>query len=158
MAICYRYISDKNDAEDVFQDAFVKVFDKLNQLKKIESIEWWMRRIFINEALRYNKQNKLNLYKIDNSEIENISDNIEEINESLENLSAEKISELIKELPVKARAVFNMYIIDKYSHAEIAEELGISVGTSKSQLHDARKMLQKKIAKYSLPKKIKMSV
>ncbi len=158
MAICYRYIDNKNEAEDVFQEAFIKVFDNLYQLKNIDSLEWWMRRIFINKALKANRQKLTISFKKDVFEIENFTDTIENVPEDAEKISAEKISEMIQELPQKAREVFNLYVIDKYKHYQIAEMLGISVGTSKSQLHDARKMLQKKIQKYLMLKKKRISL
>ena len=156
MAICYRYIDNKNEAEDVFQEAFIKVFDNLHQLKNITSLEWWMRRIFINEALKANRHNLTVTFRKDVLEIENIEASTENDLKEIEEVPAEKILEMIMELPQKAKEVFNLYVVDKYKHHEIAEMLGISVGTSKSQLHDARKMLQKKIQKYLLIRKKKI--
>ncbi len=142
LSVCYRYAKNYHDAKDIFQEGFLKVFENIGQLKDINALEWWMMRIFVNEALKlYNKQKKITL-----------SDNLggflyttDEFN-IYNKIGTDEIINLIQQLPDKMRIVFNMYIIEGYSHQEIAEALGISEGTSKSNLHDARKNIQNKMA------------
>lgn len=143
LSICYRYASSKDDAEDIFQEGFLKIFENLNQLKNHDLIEWWMKRIFINEALRLNNSKKrINLVEdlsvLRPAPIENYGIS--------EKLGTDEITKLIQKLPDKMRMVFNMYVIEGFSHSEIAVMLNISEGTSKSNLHDARKTLQRKIS------------
>ncbi len=142
MGLCLRYTKDKSDAEDIFQEGFVKVFENIHQLQKVETLEWWMKRIFINEALQLFKKHK----KIDIAHDYNSTQlPSRESDEILARLGAEEITQLIQELPSGMQMVVNLYIIEGYPHKEIANLMGISEGTTKSQLHDARKILQKKL-------------
>lgn len=137
--ICYRYLKDAMEAEDVLVTAFTKVFEKIDQFKHEGSFEGWIRRIVVNEALtalrkRRNMHLETELDKVDRDPNYNyLSDHLE----------AEDLIRMVQELPTGYRIVFNMYAIDGYSHKEIAESLGISENTSKSQLSRARVYLQK---------------
>lgn len=142
LSVCYRYASSKNDAEDIFQEGFLKVFENLNQLKNYNLLERWMKKIFINEALKLYNNNK-QIYLVDNLSLLGGVANAEY--DVLNRLATDEILLLIQDLPHKMRMVFNMYVIEGYSHSEIAAILNISEGTSKSNLHDARKKLQRKI-------------
>lgn len=142
MGLCLRYTKNKSDAEDIFQEGFIKVFENIHQLKKVETLEWWMKKIFINEALQLFKQRK----KIDFAHDYNATHlPTREMDGVLQRLGVEEITRLIQELPSGMQMIVNLYIIEGYPHKEIAELLGISEGTTKSQLHDARKILQKKL-------------
>ncbi|HKK41222.1 MAG TPA: sigma-70 family RNA polymerase sigma factor [Bacteroidales bacterium] len=144
LSICHRYAKTKIDAEDIFQEGFLKVFENLKQIKKNESIEWWMKKVFVNEALKLYKRRK-NLYLVDDLSV--LDSSVPANTDLLNKLSTMEITHLIQKLPDKMRIVFNMYAIDGFSHKEISLMLNISIGTSKSNLHDARKTLQKKILK-----------
>lgn len=141
-SICYRYVKDSMEAEDILVTAFMKVFDKIAQFKNEGSFEGWIRRIVVNEALTYLRRNR-SMYL--ETELE-AADREPDYNMLGDHLEAEDLLNMIKELPTGYRIVFNMYAIDGYSHKEIADQLGISENTSKSQLSRARTYLQKMLA------------
>ncbi|MEN8124707.1 MAG: RNA polymerase sigma factor [Bacteroidota bacterium] len=138
-ALCLKYSKNKQEAEDNLQDAFITIFDKINQFKFKGSFEGWMKRIVINTALQtYRQKNVLNL--IEN----NLPDEVElEVNE--EDISLDFLLNIIQELPERYRMVFNLYVLDGYSHKEISNLLGIAEGTSKSNLSRARLILKEKV-------------
>ena len=154
LAVCYRYAKNKVDAEDIFQSGWLKVYENIQQLRNSELLEWWVKRIFINEALQfYKKTERINFSDNEYSlERENNQDN--KIYLKFQN---DEITNLIQALPNKMRMVFNLYIIEGFSHKEIADIMNITVGTSKSQLYEARKILQKQIAQLNISKTIKYS-
>jgi len=142
MGLCFRYTKNKPDAEDIFQDGFIKVFENIQQLQKVETLEWWMKKIFINEALQLFKRRN----NIDFTHDYNFTQlQTSQADEILQRLRVEEITRLIQDLPSGMQLVVNLYIVEGYPHKEIAELMGISVGTTKSQLYDARKILQKKL-------------
>ncbi len=141
LAVCSRYIADRSEAEDVMISGFVKVFSKLDQFKHEGSFEGWIRRIMVNESLSYIRKNKAMYLEVDIDEAHREPDYA-----VLDNhLHAEDLMKLIAQLPTGYRTVFNMYAIEGFSHKEIAEDLGISENTSKSQLSRARALLQKNL-------------
>lgn len=142
MGLCCRYANSKNDAQDILQEGFIKVFENLKSLKNFGSLEGWMKRIFVNEALRFIEKNK-RLISVD---ISNASQITSEDAGILDQFCTDDITKIIQALPDKMRIVFNMYAIEGYSHQEIADELNISVGTSKSNLHDARKQIKRNLS------------
>ncbi len=138
-SICLKYSNDYSSAEDILQDAFMTIFDKINQYKNTGSFEGWIKRITINTALQ--KYRKQKLFEIINEEqIEETEIEIEE-----DEISLDYLLKIIQQLPDRYRLVFNLYVLDGYSHKEIAEMLEISVGTSKSNLARARYILKDKI-------------
>lgn len=138
-SVCLKYASNYADAEDILQDAFITIFDKVSQYKGQGSFEGWLKRIAINTALqRYRKTGVLNLINE-----ENISEVDVEVEE--ESVPLDYLLRIIQELPDRYRMVFNLYVLDGYSHKEISEVLEISEGTSKSNLARARKILKNKI-------------
>ncbi len=142
MGLCLRYTKNKPDAEDIFQDGFIKVFENIHQLQNVKTLEWWMKKIFINEALQLFKHRK----NIDFTHDYNSTQlQTSEADEILQRLGVEEITQLIQDLPSGMQLVVNLYIVEGYPHKEIAELMGISEGTTKSQLYDARKILQKKL-------------
>ena len=145
-----RYASDKSEAEDFLQEGFIRMFTKLNQYKFEGSFEGWVRRIMVNtslEMLRKNANSK------NYEEIGGLEYQLGEDENLISNLSTQELMMLIQELPPMYRAVFNLYVFEGYKHREIAEELGISDGTSKSNLSDARAILRKKVTNlYGLAK------
>lgn len=142
MGVCLRYAKNQAEAEDILQDGFVKVFSNLHKFQPYGSFEGWVRRIFVNTAIEYYRQRRR--FMINDIELEN--QDFEFSDDVLDKMAAEEIIALIKDMPDGYRMVFNMYAIEGYSHKEIADELGISVGTSKSQYSRARSYLQKQMA------------
>jgi len=143
LGVCNRYARSAADAEDILQDAFIKVFDKIHQFKFEGSFEGWIRKIVVNTALKK--------YALRRYEKEVVGYEIKDKDESgLEpsayaHLTEKDLLALINNLPDGYRLIFNLYVIEGYQHDEIAEMLGIQSGTSRSQLVKARNMLQKQI-------------
>ncbi|WP_337043601.1 RNA polymerase sigma factor [Emticicia sp. 17c] len=140
--ICRRYAQSREDAEDIFQDAFVKIFLNLNELRSAEQLSAWIRRVVVNVCIDYYHK-KVNF--VDVSEAPEITSNDWQSDSVIAQLSNQELLQLVNELPDGARMVFNLYVIDGYTHQEIAEMLKISEGTSKSQLFFAKKVLKKKL-------------
>lgn len=138
-ALCCRYIKDSMEAEDVLITSFTKILDKIDQYKHEGSFEGWIRRIVVNESLTWLRRNR-NMYLETELEAADYEPDYQSLSDNLE---AEDLLKMIGELPSGYRIVFNLYAIDGYSHREIAEQLGISENTSKSQLSRARTYLQK---------------
>lgn len=141
MTVCFRYARHRQEAEDILQDGFIKIFKNISKFQYKGSLEGWVRRIMINTALsNYNKSS----FKKELIGIEDYQTGIEQP-KAVQKLSADEIIKVINTLPDGYRIVFNLYIIEGYSHNEIAEMLDITPSTSRSQLVKARRMLQKKI-------------
>jgi len=157
LGICMRYARDRSDAEDILQEGFIKVFTKIEQydFNTVNSFSAWMKRIIVNTALNYIRDNKKhNIFSdIDEENTEALSYEPEETEQTI-TISQQEILQLVQELPEGYKLVFNLYVFEKYSHQDIAIELGISVNTSKTQLFKARKLLQKRIKeRINSPKK-----
>ena len=140
--IAFRYVGDMDKAEDILQDAFVKIYSKIQTFEPIGSLEAWLKRIVVNTAIDYYKKEKkekkkLSDYSIDASDNEPIEDDY----------SIEELTESINKLPEGYKLVFNLYAIDGYSHKEISLLLNINEGTSKSQLFKARNFLKEELKK-----------
>ena len=142
-SICLRYANNNRDAEDIFQEGFYKIYQNIGQVKNAEALSGWIRKIFVNVALEYNRKGHSLRVVVDNDVIEKSNETT--FNTAIDDLSFEELTTLIQSLPSGCKMVFNMYAVDGYSHQEIADELCISIGTSKSQLFAARQLLQKKI-------------
>ena len=140
--ICYRFAQKNNQAEDILQEGFIRVFKNLGKFKFQGSFEGWVKRIIINAAIDYIKKYGMHFQEI-NEETTEQCDIVED--EATSNLSVEYLMELIKSLPDSKRVIFNLYAYEGYSHKEIAEKLNITVSTSKSQYCKARKMLQEQL-------------
>ena len=139
--LCLKYMRNEDDAKDVFQEAFVIAFQKMEQYRFDGSFEGWLKRIFINKLLETLKKKKKGVLFLDVFDTDIADD--EEI--ELAPIEQEKLLEYIKELPDQYRMVFNLYIFEKMKHKEIAKLLEISEGTSKSNLNRAKSILKKKI-------------
>lgn len=141
LAICCRYISDRMAAEDLMVESMMKVFEKVSQFGFKGSFEGWAKRLVVNEALMYLRSKKMLEVSMDDmSELHNsYSQNLD--------FESDELLKLIQALPNGYRTVFNLYAIEGYNHSEISEMLGISEGTSKSQLSRARVILQEKLTK-----------
>ncbi len=151
LVVCMRYTKNKDEAMDVLQDGFVKVFQKLKNFQYKGSLEGWIRRIMVNTALDNLRKHK-DIFAKSDEELEldsYIDDTFDEQElEKITQLKAEIIIELIQQLSPAYQAVFNLYIIENMTHAEIAETLKISVGTSKSNLAKAKIKLRKLVEQY----------
>lgn len=140
--ICLRFAGNQMEADDIMQEGFIKVFTQLKNFRNEGSFEGWIRRTFINTAINYYRKN-LRISKFHNiDEIEVAPTNDENIHDKL---SKEELVNLIQELPNGYRTVFNLNVIEGYTHKEIGAMLNISDNTSKSQLTRARSILQKKV-------------
>ncbi|AIY12665.1 MULTISPECIES: RNA polymerase sigma factor [Cellulophaga] len=137
--VCLKYSRNKTEAEDNLHDSFMVIYNKIGQFKFKGSFEGWIKRITVNTILqKYRKETNLSL----------VHDNIEEEEveaSSFSEISLASLLQYIQELPNKYRLTFNLYVLDGYSHAEISEMLGTSLGTSKSNLARARMILKEKI-------------
>lgn len=165
LGICTRYMKDRMLAEDIMQETFMVIFAKVGQFKDIGSFEGWMKRIMVNACLKYLQKNKGNyhydiedvrdeqVYSIQPNQEEN-DVNYKDSKSVIENteFSKEEIMKVVSELPDGFRIVFNLYAIEGFKHKEIAEQLNISISTSKTQLIRARKQLQHKLFKLGLKK------
>lgn len=146
LAVCLRYIQDRDSAEEVLQEGFIKIFDKLEAFDYKGSFEGWMRRIMANTAIDSIRRHKKDPMLTDNDEdfkLGSVNPSIECEEEEFTAIKAEMALEAIQELSPAYRAVFNLYVIEEYTHKEIAEILNISEGTSKSNLAKAKQNLQK---------------
>lgn len=141
LGVVMRYVKDRDESEEVMIASFMKVFDKIDQFKSEGSFEGWIRRIMVNESLMYLRKNKHMYLEVDLEKVDRDPD----YGQLSDHLEAEDLLRMVQELPMGYRTVFNMYAIEGFSHAEIAEELGINVNTSKSQLSRARALLQKQL-------------
>ena len=137
--VCRRYVAELQEAEDILVCGFTKVFCKIDQFKSEGSFEGWIRRIMVNEALSYIRRNKSMYLEVEIEKAGREPD-YQQLQHQLE---VEDMQKMIDTLPVGYKTVFNLYAIEGFSHKEIAEKLGISENTSKSQLSRARAQLQK---------------
>ncbi len=145
--LCLKYSRNYQEAQDNLQDGFITIFNKIDQFQFKGSFEGWLKRIMVNTALqKYREKNVLNL--ITDEIPEEVEVEVDEMTLSLDYLLS-----IIQELPNRYRLVFNMYVLDGYSHREISEMLEISEGTSKSNLSRARQILKKKVEQNVLDEK-----
>ena len=141
--ICLKYMKNEDDAKDVFQEAFVIVFQKMSQYTFEGSFEGWLKRIFINKLIETLNKKKKESFFLDVFDPD--TDFVEEEDLDIQPIEQEKLLEYIRDLPDQYRTVFNLYVFEKLKHREIAELLNISEGTSKSNLNRAKHILQKRI-------------
>ncbi len=151
-AVCLQYSGNDDEARDILQEGFIKIFENLINYKYEGSFEGWMHRIVVNTALE-KYRNKHNLYRVDDIDLIPEPDSAPE-SEDYAGLEAVDLLDIIRELPPKYRMVFNLFAIEGYSHKEISEMINISEGTSKSNLSRARVILQKKVNLYTGLKKV----
>lgn len=143
MSVCYRYVNDRETARDILQDGFIKIFTKIDSYSGAGSFAGWMRRIFVTTALEHLRQNDALKQSASIDNYENHFEN-NEIS-ALEKISVDDLMKCIAGLSDGYRTVFNLYAIEGFSHAEIAEMLNINEVTSRSQFMRARKILQKTV-------------
>jgi RNA polymerase sigma factor (sigma-70 family) len=144
-ALALRYTKNKEDAQDVLQEAFIKIFSKLSSFNFEGSLEGWLKRVVVNTALKsLEKSNNMKFSDLPEYEYDawNADSNL-----GLENLSFKSLLNVVNSLPDGCKTIFNLYAIEGYKHQEIAEMLNISLGTSKSQYSRAKELLIEKLKK-----------
>ena len=147
MAVCLRYAQTTFEAEDVLQEGFITVFRTLGSFRRECPLEFWVRRIMVNAALRQHRRNAPLVAVSEGEYPETLAS--EEF--TLSNYNFQELLEMVQELAPRYRMVFNLYAMEGYNHKEIGELLGITEGTSKSQYSRARVVLQTKLARLSSP-------
>jgi RNA polymerase sigma factor (sigma-70 family) len=153
-AVCMRYTRDSDQANDVLQEGFLKIFNNLDKFTGVGTFEGWMRRIMVNLSIdRFRKLKHDFVLLGENDDIERYSDDTEEVLDELDELeeiysiTPEQIIDAMQQLTPAYRTVFNLYVYEDYTHQDIAEALGISVGTSKSNYAKAKKNMKKLLIK-----------
>ena len=141
LSICTRYLKDREHAEDVMIEGFMKIFEKLPQFENKGSFEGWMKRIMVTQALMKLRSSKHMMMEVNVVSDQEYPNHHYEIN----HLETEDLLDMVQSLPVGYRTVFNLYAVEGYSHKEIADLLGITESTSKSQLNRARNVLKERI-------------
>ena len=152
LGICFRYTKSIKDAEDVLQEGFVKVFRHLHQYRNEGEPGAWIRKIMVNTALNYLKKNRNYQYDLSFNEM---SLHPVSVDDPSVTLQAKELADLVRQLPTGFQTIFNLHAIEGYSHVEIADMLGITDGTSRSQYARARALLIKWIEKFSFEDKSK---
>lgn len=150
-AVCLRYAGNAEEAEDILQEGFIKVYKKLASFRSEGSFEGWIRRIFVNTAIEHFRRKKY-LQPVTEKEENTLEGNYLSV---LDDLAERDIMAIVQQLSPGYRTVFNMYVVEGYTHREIGDMLGISEGTSKSQLSRAKVILQEMVRKYLDEKKMK---
>ena len=152
MGVCIRYLKNEEEAFEVLNAAFFKIFDKINQFKPETKLEAWIRRIVINTTIDYIRKNKsYKKYFIKTNEFNEYgepndgNDDISEFWDKANAIPEDVLLQTINKLPTATRVVFNLYAIDGHTHQQIAKQLNISTGTSKWHLSNARKLLKEKL-------------
>jgi RNA polymerase sigma factor (sigma-70 family) len=147
-SVCLKYSRNYTEAQDNLQDGFLLIFKNIHQFSFKGSFEGWLKRVMINHVLQqYRKETFLNIVD------ENVPEEIE-VEVDSEGVSSEFLMKIIQELPDRYRLVFNLYVLDSFSHQEIAEQLNINIGTSKSNLSRAKLILKEKIESQTGTKKM----
>jgi len=144
MAVCMRYADSREEAQDILQDGFVKVFEKISTFQGQGSFDGWVRRIFVNTALdniRKNRENRLL------ADIDDVGYSLDSGTSVDGDINAEELMNILQKIPTGYRVVFNMFAIEGYSHKEIADQLGVSESTSKTQFLRAKAFLIKVLQK-----------
>jgi RNA polymerase sigma factor (sigma-70 family) len=153
-SIAYKYVLDEDDAQDVVQEAFVKIFSKMAEFKSEGVFEGWMRRIVVNQSIDHIRKRKKNTFAIDElqisddsatEDVDNLSEDMKLYQEIIDKLGMEAVTSEINQLSPAYRIIMNLYFVERMKHHEIAEQLGINIGTSKSNLFKARRKLKEKL-------------
>ena len=145
LGVCLRYTDNRDDAQDILQEGFIRVFKYIQSFRSEGSFEGWIRRIMVHTAIEHYRRSS-RYFMVDVKEAHDIQLDAD----ALSALSRDEILALIQELPTGYRTVFNLYAIEGYTHQEIGEMLNISDGTSKSQLSRAKRMLQEKLIQHNI--------
>ena len=147
-SICVRYAADDDEAQDMLNEGFMKIFANIDKYRDTGSFEGWLKRIMVNAAIDYKRKYKtLATNNIEYGEIAETNIIGASENEAISKMSADELIKMIQELPPMSQTVFNLFVFDGYSHTEIAETLNIKEGTSFWHLNNARNILKEKIIK-----------
>lgn len=144
MSVCMRYAANRDEAEEMLNDGFLKIFEKINYYDGNHSFEAWFRTVMVRSCIDYHRKfhKKVTFMDVDDAHFLSYDDNL------LEQLTADEIMELVQQLPPAYRTVFSLYVVEGYSHAEIANLLNINEGTSRSNLAKARVKMQEWVKIY----------
>ncbi|MCU0445913.1 MAG: sigma-70 family RNA polymerase sigma factor [Microscillaceae bacterium] len=146
MSVCLRYARDREEARDILQEGYIKVFNGIANFKGDGSLEGWIRRIMVNTAINhYHKNKKYNLHSSIEEDFNDPPENALYDDKVIQEMNYEDLLKLIRTLPPAYQTVFNLYVLEGYNHKEIGELLNINEGTSKSNLAKARMKLQKQL-------------
>lgn len=148
MAICLRYIGDRDTSQDVFHDGMIKIYQSIGQFKYLGdgSLKAWLSRVMVNEALGYLRKKNVQLQQ--ETLVEQLPDTQLDDDGEVNSIPNKELMRMIRELPDGYRTVFNLFVFEEKSHKEIASMLGISEHTSSSQFYRAKTLLMKKINEY----------
>ncbi|MES2796853.1 MAG: RNA polymerase sigma factor [Bacteroidota bacterium] len=146
LVLCNRYCRTSAEAEDILQEAFIKIFSKINTFRFECPLSAWIRTIVVNTAINHIRKEKDLQFSVDLDQAFGVENNMAS---AISELSFNELLSLVRSLPLGCQTVFNLYAIDGFDHKEIGEKLGISVGTSKSQYARAKGLLQKKLENLS---------
>ncbi len=150
LGVCIRYAHNKPEAEDILQESFIKIFNRIEQYNFIGSFEGWMRRVIVNTAITNYRKNLKHYYS---NSLDAINEYEDSNGNDITEFTLEEMLHVIQSLSPGYRLIFNLFAIEGYSHKEIAEMMNIDIATSKSQYSRARKIIQHRLAKLSLIKK-----
>jgi RNA polymerase sigma factor (sigma-70 family) len=143
-AVCLRYVKNRADAEDVLQDSFIKIYENIDSFRGDSPLQYWIKSIVVNTALKHLRKQK---YPLELDDVHTYDNYVADTEFTLAGFQMQQLLDFIQELPPGCQTVFNLYAIEGYQHNEIAELMGISEGTSKSQYSRARSLLQQKLNK-----------
>ncbi|MCQ2283668.1 MAG: sigma-70 family RNA polymerase sigma factor [Bacteroidales bacterium] len=143
--VCMRYASNTDEADDMLNEGFLKVFSNLDKYENTGSFESWMKRVIVNAALDFRRKYAPNVVMTDLSEVVETTEVGYDVNPALAKMSSEELIGLIQKLPPTTRMVFNLFVFENYSHAEIAQQLSITEGTSAWHVNAARTRLKNEI-------------
>ncbi len=148
MALCLRYAGDRDEAQDLLQEGFVKVFNKLDMYNGKGPLGAWIRRTIANNALDFLRRSKREMAHMIKMKVEAEFENVEvqfEIDADENALNEDKLMDMVQQMPPGYRTIFNMYAVEEYTHKEIADQLGITESTSKTQYRKAKAFMRKLI-------------
>ncbi len=147
MGICLRYTRSRMEADDIFQEAFIKVFNNIASVREPKLLFAWVKKIVVRTAINHYHKNKKHGEYADFEQVKMENDAYQQI---MSSINKDELLSVINELPDGYRMVFNLYVIDGYTHPEIAELLDITTGTSKSQLSRAKEIIKKKLSQIGI--------
>ncbi len=150
MGVCLRYVKRRQEAEDVLQEGFINIFESLHQYKGTNQLRAWMRKVMINTSLQYLRKQKKNPFFVSIDKLESEPPIPDESEKWQPQYTYQEMLTEIRNLPLGYRLVFNMFVIDRMPHKAIAKKLGISEGTSKSQLFKAKVLLKKRLSQSNI--------
>lgn len=153
MGLCRRYARSHDEAEDMFQEGFIRIFQQINSIEHPDRMVPWMKRVIVNTAINAyhkNQKQRADTDRLDDQYAAVVECGTDDHRDTLARLSAEEIAALIQELPDGYRMIFNLHVVDGFNHPEIAQMLNISEGTSKSQLVRAKSAMREKLKKLGI--------